>query len=103
MKASDFDKKFDDNTEDIIEQLDLSKARRVHEEQKRVNVDFPSAIVEAIDELAALVGVTRQSLIKVWIAERLQEEKRQQSHLALGAMRQGTQGKARERTEAGET
>ena len=61
-----------------------------------MNVDFPTAIVEAIDELASLVGVTRQSLIKVWVAERLQEEKRYKSHLALGAMRQLQQNQTEE-------
>ena len=74
MKAKDFDKKFDDNQEDIIGDLDLAKGRRVNQEQKRINVDFPSLVVESLDKEAARVGVTRQSIIKVWLVERLRAE-----------------------------
>ena len=73
MKANDFDKKFDDGAEDIIEHLDLSSATRPGRVQKRVNVDFPVWMVEALDREAAHLGVTRQSIIKVWIAERLKQ------------------------------
>ena len=52
MKAKDFDKKFDDNQEDIIGDLDLAKGRRVNQEQKRINVDFPSWVVESLDKEA---------------------------------------------------
>ncbi len=71
MKAEEFDAKFD-NGEDITEFLDLSKARRPGHEQKRVNVDFPIWMIEALDHEAGRLGVTRQSIIKVWIAERLE-------------------------------
>jgi hypothetical protein len=71
MKASEFDKKFDDGVEDIIEDLDLASAKRPN--QRRVNVDFPSWIVESLDREAARLGVTRQSIIKIWIAERLEK------------------------------
>lgn len=74
MKAKDFDKKFDEGQEDIIEDLDLSTARRSNLEQKRINVDFPAWVVESLDREAARVGVTRQSIIKVWLVERLQAE-----------------------------
>jgi hypothetical protein len=70
LKAEAFDRKFDDG-DDIINQLDLSKARRINIEPKRVNVDFPTWVVEALDRQAQTLGVTRQSLIKLWIAERL--------------------------------
>jgi hypothetical protein len=72
MKASEFDKKFDDGIEDIIDDLDMSTATRPNKEQKRVNVDFPVWMVESLDREAARLGVTRQSIIKVWIAERLE-------------------------------
>jgi len=72
MKASEFDKKFDDGIEDIIDDLDMSTATRPNKEQKRVNVDFPIWMVESLDREAARLGVTRQSIIKVWIAERLE-------------------------------
>lgn len=74
MKAKDFDKKFDEGQEDIVEDLELSSVRRVNQEQKRINVDFPAWVVESLDREAARIGVTRQSIIKVWLVERLQAE-----------------------------
>ena len=70
MKANDFDKLFDDN-QNITEALDFSKARRPEQEQKRVNVDFPKWMIHQLDKEAKRLGVPRQSIIKVWIAERL--------------------------------
>jgi len=72
MKAEAFDKMFDDG-EDISHLLDLSSARRPNQEQKRVNVDFPQWMVDQLDIEARRVGVTRQSIIKVWLAERLEQ------------------------------
>ena len=72
--AKDFDKKFDDSKEDIIDDLDLSRARRVNRVQKRINIDFPSWVVESLNREAARIGVTRQSIIKVWLVERLKVE-----------------------------
>ena len=72
MKAKDLDKKFDSG-EDITEFLDLSKARRPGQEQKRVNVDFPVWMIHSLDREARRLGVPRQSIIKIWIAERLKE------------------------------
>lgn len=74
MKAKDFDLKFDTGTEDVLDDLDLSTARRVNHESKRVNVDFPAWIVDSLDREAARIGVTRQSIIKIWLAERLKAE-----------------------------
>lgn len=74
MKAKDFDKKFEEGQDDIVEDLDLSTARRVNQEQRRINVDFPVWVVESLDREAARIGVTRQSIIKVWLVERLQAE-----------------------------
>jgi len=70
-KASKFDKKFDDG-ESVIEHLDLSKARRPAEEQKRINMDIPVWMLAALDREAKRLSVTRQSIIKIWLAERLQ-------------------------------
>ncbi len=72
MKASDLDKKFDDN-QNILEDLDLSQARRPALEQRRVNVDFPNWMIAALDREARKLGVTRQSIIKIWLAERLEQ------------------------------
>ena len=74
MKASDLDKKFDDGVEDVIDEFDLSSATRPNRVQKRVNVDFPVWMVESLDREASRLGVTRQSIIKVWIAERLEQK-----------------------------
>jgi hypothetical protein len=72
MKASTLDKKFD-NDENILDDLDLSQARRPALEQKRVNVDFPMWMITALDREARKLGVTRQSVIKMWLAERLEQ------------------------------
>jgi hypothetical protein len=71
MKAKAFDKKFD-NGNDMLDDLDLTKAKRTMQDQKRVNVDFPAWMIESLDKEASRVGVTRQSIIKVWLAERLE-------------------------------
>jgi hypothetical protein len=79
MKAKKFEQEFDDGA-DITASLDLSKGRRVLQAQKRVNVDFPTWMVDSLDREASKLGVTRQSVIKVWLAERLQATN---SHLPL--------------------
>lgn len=71
MKAKKFDRQFE-NDVDLTGALDLSKAKHVSQEQKRVNVDFPSWMVNSLDREASKLGVTRQSIIKIWIAERLE-------------------------------
>jgi hypothetical protein len=70
MKASEFDKKFSAG-EDVSDAVDWSQARRRNIEIKRVNVDFPTWVVDGLDKQARHLGVTRQSLIKMWIADRL--------------------------------
>lgn len=72
MKAKELDDKFDAG-EDISEYLDISKARRPQQDQKRVNVDFPIWMIQQLDKEAKRLGVPRQSIIKVWVAERLQK------------------------------
>ena len=72
MKAKTFEQQFDKDV-DITSSLDLSKSRRVLQEQKRVNVDFPTWMIASLDREAEKLGVTRQSIIKVWLAERLEK------------------------------
>jgi hypothetical protein len=72
MKARQFDKKFDKG-EDITKYLDLAKAKRIEQVQKRVNVDFPIWMVHNLDKEAQRLGVPRQSIIKLWVAERLEK------------------------------
>lgn len=71
MKAREFDRKFE-RGEDITAHLSLAKARRPGEEPRRVNVDFPAWMVASLDREARRLGITRQSVIKMWLAERLQ-------------------------------
>jgi len=70
MKAHKFDEKFEAG-EDLTNDLDFSKARRINQESKRVNIDFPFWVVDGLDKQAKRLGITRQALVKVWIAERL--------------------------------
>lgn len=71
MKATEFDAKFDAG-KDVSEAVDWSRARRRNDQPRRVNVDFPAWVVDRLDKQARHLGVTRQSLIKMWIAEKLQ-------------------------------
>ena len=90
MKAKQFDKKFDSG-EDITKYLDVSKAHRPEQEQRRVNVDFPIWMIQSLDKEAKRLGVPRQSIIKVWVAERLEKKARrksnEQANTNLSAMR----------------
>ncbi len=72
MKAKKFDSDFD-RGKDVSHALDVSKARRPLQEQKRVNVDFPVWMIDSLDKEAGRLGVTRQSIIKIWLAERLEQ------------------------------
>jgi hypothetical protein len=72
MKAKEFDERFD-RGEDVTSELDLDEARRPDYEPRRVNVDFPTWMVDSLDREAKRLGVTRQSVIKMWIAERLEK------------------------------
>jgi hypothetical protein len=72
MKAKDFDKAFESG-EDVTQFLDISKARRPAQEQKRVNVDFPVWMIQSLDRESKRLGVPRQSLIKVLIAQHLEK------------------------------
>lgn len=74
MKASEFDKKFDSG-KDITQFLDLSKARRAGLEIRRINVDFPGWMIESLDKEANRLGVSRQSLIKFWVADKLEHQR----------------------------
>ncbi len=72
MKAKNFDEKFDEG-KSMVADLDIAKAHRINQEQKRVNVDFPVWMIRSLDKEASRLGVTRQSIIKMWLAERLEK------------------------------
>jgi hypothetical protein len=73
MKAKEFDKRFDAG-EDMTKFLDLSSAQRINQKPRRVNVDFPEWMIHSLDKEADRLGVTRQSIIKIWISERLKKK-----------------------------
>jgi len=73
MKASEFDRRFEDG-ESIVNALDIASARKPNLGQRKVNVDFPIWMIESLDRTALWMGVTRQSVIKMWLAERLERE-----------------------------
>jgi len=70
MKSSEFDQQFDEG-ESVLEMLDLSQAKRVMQEQTSIKIDFPIWMVESLDKEAKRIGVSKQSIIKIWLAERL--------------------------------
>ena len=74
MKARELDRKFEAG-EDITSVLEIARARRTNQEPRRVNVDFPTWMIHSLDKEANRLGVTRQSIIKIWISERLKEKK----------------------------
>ena len=73
MKAEEFDQKFDAGEEDIIDDLDLSAMKRPGYEQKRLDLEFPVWMIKALDREASRLGISRESIIKVWLAERLDQ------------------------------
>lgn len=72
MKAKTFDQKFEAG-KDLSKDLDMSKAKRPLQTQRRVNVDFPNWMIDQLDKEAKRLGVTRQSIIKIWLSERLEQ------------------------------
>ena len=72
MKAETIDHLVDEGEIDVMELAELRSARRLNHEPKRVNVDFPQWVIDSLDKEAARVGVTRQSIIKMWLVERLE-------------------------------
>lgn len=74
MKASEFDQAFDDGL-NVIQDLDISIARRSGLDPKRINVDIPAWMITDLDREAGRIGVSRQAIIKMWLAERLEARK----------------------------
>jgi hypothetical protein len=73
MKASELDKIFDDDQDDILEHFDLDSVRYINEEPKRINIDFLTWMVQSLDREARYLGISRQAIIKMWIAEKLRK------------------------------
>lgn len=73
MKASKLDKIFDENQKDILDYFDTSKVKMINEEMKRVNIDFPAWMVQSLDKEAQHIGISRQAIIKMWLADKLRD------------------------------
>ena len=82
MKVSKLDITFDEGKEDVLDSFDLSTLKRPNQKQRRVNVDFPIWIIDSLDKEASRIGVTRQSIIKLWLAEKLQEQSKSRGQVA---------------------
>jgi hypothetical protein len=83
ITVAEFDKMFDDASDEIDEFVDWSKGKMVPPSYQRVNVDFAPPMVRELDAVATARGVTRQALIKMWLADKLDEHRRgQQPHAA---------------------
>jgi hypothetical protein len=70
ISAEEFDTLFEQGA-DVIEYLSVEKAERPGLKQRRVSVDFPAWMVQELDREAKRMGITRQSVIKYWISEKL--------------------------------
>lgn len=73
ITASDFDKRFDEGA-DVTAHLEFEDTTRPGLQQKRVSVDFPEWMVHELDKVSKKLGVTRQSIIKIFITDRLKKE-----------------------------
>jgi hypothetical protein len=73
MKVSKLDKIFDENQEDVLDYFDTSKVKMINEEIKRVNIDFPAWMVQSLDKEAQHIGISRQAVIKMWLADKLRD------------------------------
>ena len=72
ISAEEFDRIFDEGEQDVLEYFDVSAARHINLEAKRVSVDVPSWMVQAIDSQADIIGVSRQAFIKFTLHEKLE-------------------------------
>lgn len=73
--AAEFDERFD-RGEDVYDLVDLSKAKITHPGRKiRITLDIPESLVREIDSVRERIGVDRGALIKVWLHERVAQEK----------------------------
>jgi hypothetical protein len=71
MKAKELDRKFDEGTEEILDYFDTENIEKPNEESKRINIDFPKWMVDRLDREARHLGVSRQAIIKLWLAQKL--------------------------------
>ena len=88
MTAKEFERRFDEG-EDITPYIDKATIRRPGLEARRVNVDFPEWVISTLDAQSKRIGVSRQSLIKLWISERIQQEEQSRAMLAAAQTRGG--------------
>ena len=74
--STEFDRRFDSG-EDIHDLIDISRATVIHHGEKvRIILDIAEWLVKDIDDISQQIGVDREALIKVWLHERIKQEKR---------------------------
>ena len=73
ITANEFDEKFEAG-EDVLEHCDLSRTRRLNCEIKRINVDIPVWMVEALDKEATRLSIPRQAVLKILLDRALKAE-----------------------------
>lgn len=76
INTEDFDRIFDENKEDVVKYLDLQTARRVNRKARKVNVDLPEWMINSLDAEADRLAINRQAVIKTWLAERIDSNRR---------------------------
>ncbi|GAB4240135.1 MAG: hypothetical protein Tsb0034_16450 [Ekhidna sp.] len=79
ITAEEFDRVFDEGKEDILHFFDADNAHHQNWEQKRVNVDLPQWMINSLDRESKRIGVTRQSIIKMWLADRLEQREKEKA------------------------
>lgn len=72
VDENELDRKFDDGRENILDNFDLSNAKRVNLKQK-VNLSMSLWMIEGLDKEASRLGIDRQAVIKSWLANKLEE------------------------------
>jgi predicted DNA-binding antitoxin AbrB/MazE fold protein len=75
ISSEEFDRRFDSG-EDIHDLLDMSKAVVIRQGKKvRITLDVAESLVKDIDDIRKRIGVDRGALIKVWLHEKVKQEK----------------------------
>jgi hypothetical protein len=78
--TEEFDRRFDDG-EDVHDLIDMRNAKIIrHGKKVRITLDIAEALVQDIDQIRESIGVDRAALIKIWLHERIQQEKAAADH-----------------------
>jgi hypothetical protein len=75
ITVEEFDRLFDEASDEIDEFIDWDNARQPGLEIRRINIDLPNWMIDRLDAEARRIGVSRQALIKVWLSDRIERQK----------------------------